>query len=99
MLQEYRRHIKEAGVEQGECMVTPESLHDAAKAYPDTKAKGVDGWSPKFLSSLPLKALAGLSEVLSAAQASLMWPAQIMFNLMVCCQNLREGNVLWPKLP
>ena len=80
-------------------IIAPEKLQEAASAYPDTKAKGTDEWSTGFLRTLPLLVLSGLSQVLTQVQIHMLWPAQIMFNLMSLLPKPQGGQRTVAKTP
>ena len=96
ILSEHREHL--AGNDTS-MYVSPEQLRSAATTYPDLKGKGADCWSTGFLRTLPLSVLEGLSDVLTRSQVIMMWPAQLMLNLMALIPKPQGGERAVAKAP
>ena len=75
------------------------SLRSAIASYPDKKAKGVDMWLMATLQKLPDDALEGLLDVLNMAHSTLLWPLQLLINLMALIPKPQGGERPIAKTP
>ena len=79
--------------------ITLPSSRKATKEYPDSKAKGIDAWSTKFLHSLPDELAAGFVETLNSTQGCMCWPLQLLLNLLALIPKQQGGERPIAKTP
>ena len=79
--------------------INVKSVRDAATHYPDKKAKGVDSWSTAFLRVLPDEMLQGFADSLNASQLNLVWPIQLLLNLVSLLPKQQGGERPIAKTP
>ena len=72
---------------------------NAARSYPDAKAKGIDSWSTKFLRGLPLEIASVFAQTLNMVQLYMQWPLQSMCNLMSLIPKATSGERTVAKTP
>ena len=87
------------GQAHGGFAMDADDLKSASSAYPDKKAKGIDAWEVAILAVLPHIILQSFAAVLNAAASALMWPCQLLLNLMALIPKQTGGRRPVAKTP
>ena len=82
LLSDFRAAVASSRSDLAPLIFTADQLRTAARSYPAKKACGADAWNSGQLRVLPLECLEPHASVLTNAHNALLWPIQIMLNLM-----------------
>ena len=79
--------------------ITVDGFRKAARAYPGSKALGLDGWTSLAFRTLPCEVLSMLVASLNTCQSILQWPVQFMINAMTLISKPLGGQRSIAKTP
>ena len=99
MLAELREAVIASEPQQPQAKFDAKMLKSASASYPNKKGKGIDAWSSGDFRLLPETCLQPMADTVASAYTLLLWPVQIMLNVMALIPKNGGGERSIAKTP